>query len=128
MSKLTDGFKNDQKITAKWCHYDKYNRPTVEWKPIPKDEYGTNAPQIGDDAGYVILQAFEKKGSRLKPIESSVTMGPFSPNDHKIILSYEISEYKWTIRAKLKGKETFKRNDVGAEQVDVNVEIGPKNP
>ena len=125
MSTIINGFTNQPNVIVEWCHS---SMPKCYQIPPPTDDTGPEPPQIGGDAGYLTIQAFEKQGSQLIPIESSVAIGPFLPNDHKIILSYEISEYKWTIRAKLKGKETFKRNDVRKMQVDVNVEIGPKNP
>jgi hypothetical protein len=139
VSKIVNGFIDNPNIIVEWCHSEMSSCYRI---PSPIGEPMQDPPEIGDDEGYLTLQAIDMSDSaNPKPMESSIIMHPFYQNGHKVTLSYNLNgnDFKWKIMAtvrKKKGKG-FKQSmqlirdkiiwlTICILQIDVNVEIGPK--
>jgi hypothetical protein len=116
MSTIANRFISNDNVKVTWHH----SNGTTCREPINVGYPDNTVPQIGGNAGYLILQAVGSTiTGNLEPIESFITLYQFSPYGHKIILSYDHSTFEWKV-------ESNKIGPNGKKQIDVNVEIGPK--
>ena len=112
MITITNGFKEDPNMYVKCCSPDGSCHEIDINNPL-------SASQIGDDVGYLTLQAFSKNNGNCTIKDSSIKISPL-PNKHGIDVSYENEKKIWTIKP---GSRSNHHKDWC--KTNVNVEIGP---
>lgn len=131
MSKATNNFPRNSGIKLKCIHSKKGEYPLIK----PGDDPMV-LPEIGGNKGYLVIKAMKSERENIPSKIDDIYLNVTSITGRDDVPEYEIIlKYGWRLlwghychKIKAKKKKNKKKDDWGACQTNVNVEIGPIDP